>query len=437
MRFRWMSGLVVVAFASTLHAAVPSAFSVQGVLRDGSGQLQSMMVAVSISLFDDQSAGNKLAGPYGPTTVMATNGLFTLPVQDAALATELGSAAQVWLEVTVGSDTFPRQLVTPQIFALMCGTADAAQSVRAFDSNNALSIGTGGGSGAGNFIESGASATTGSGQDLMFTNWNAHDVWMVIKADGKVGIGTTSPDLPLNVGTGDNYVGAGPGSQLILSASSPSQVAGVYLGGSGLANPTGGIETSWGAGHNNPQIGIGVVRDGLRGGIIIDYGGNVAIRNQAATNMYVTGGGFVGIGTTTPADQLDVANNVSVGGCLRNEAHTTTYSGSCTSDARLKTNVQPISHGLDKLCSLEPVHFEYKDPSHGQGTQSGFLAQDVEKIFPSWVTTGPDGYKRVAYGSVEQQMLTIQAIKELRAENAALRARLERIEARLDKRASR
>src|SRR6266545_3488220 len=104
----WLGLLLL---ASPARANVPSAFSVQGVLRDNTGKLQSMMVNVSVSLFDAPALGNKIAGPYGPTAVMATNGLFTLPISDANLQTELGGAAQVWLEVTIGNDTFARQQV--------------------------------------------------------------------------------------------------------------------------------------------------------------------------------------------------------------------------------------------------------------------------------------------------------------------------------------
>src|SRR5205814_1464443 len=113
---------VILALATLLAtpagANVPSQFSVQGVLRDGAGKLQSTMVNVTVSLYDAQTAGNKLAGPYGPFPIMATNGLFSVPIQDAMLKTELASATQVWMEVIVGNDTFARQLVAPQMFAL-------------------------------------------------------------------------------------------------------------------------------------------------------------------------------------------------------------------------------------------------------------------------------------------------------------------------------
>ena len=124
------TGLIAVlmlACSSVALAAVPSQFSVQGVLRDGSGTLQSMPIDVSVSLFDAQTAGTKLAGPFATSSVPVSNGLFTVPVSDATLTTALGSASEVWLEVTIGTDVFDRQKVTPQIFALMCKTADVAK----------------------------------------------------------------------------------------------------------------------------------------------------------------------------------------------------------------------------------------------------------------------------------------------------------------------
>ena len=69
-----MVGLPVVA-----RANVPGKFSVQGVLRDDVGKLQTTMVNVTVALYDASVGGNKLAGSYGPTSVMATNGLFTFP----------------------------------------------------------------------------------------------------------------------------------------------------------------------------------------------------------------------------------------------------------------------------------------------------------------------------------------------------------------------
>lgn len=128
---RKLIGLLVVGtlFGGEARATVPNTFSVQGVLRDSTGKLQSMMVNVTVNLWDAQTAGNQLAGPY-QQTVMATNGLFTIAITDNAILTKLANPPPppggVWLELIVGNDTFPRQLVTPSMYSLMSGNADHA-----------------------------------------------------------------------------------------------------------------------------------------------------------------------------------------------------------------------------------------------------------------------------------------------------------------------
>ena len=71
-----------------------------------------------------------------------------------------------------------------------------------------------------NYIQSGKTNVTGSVADLYFTGMNASGtIWMTIKADGKVGIGTTSPAYTLDV-SGDaliNGLTVGRGSKNVLS----------------------------------------------------------------------------------------------------------------------------------------------------------------------------------------------------------------------------
>lgn len=87
------------------------------------------------------------------------------------------------------------------------------------------------------------------------------------------------------------------------------------------------------------------------------------------------------------------------------------------SDARLKKNVQPLEGALDRLMRLQGVTFEYKDPvaiHELPGTQIGMIAQEVEKVFPDWVDTAPNGMKRVSVHGFEA--LTVEALRELRKE---------------------
>lgn len=123
------AALFVLAAPSMARATVPQSFSVQGVLRDSSGKLQTMSVTVQTNFFDAQTAGNLLnPTPYLANNVMAVNGLFTVTFSDAMVSANLAktTTGQLWIEVTVGNDTYPRQQVTPGIWALMCASADHA-----------------------------------------------------------------------------------------------------------------------------------------------------------------------------------------------------------------------------------------------------------------------------------------------------------------------
>ena len=127
--------------------------------------------------------------------------------------------------------------------------------------------------------------------------------------------------------------------------------------------------------------------------------------------------GYVGIGTSSPAYPLDVS------GIIRG-------TNVSPSDARLKTNVRPIEHALDDVERLRGVRFDWKkDGSHSIGV----IAQEVEKVYPELVATAD--YKSVDYAKLTAVL--IEATKALHAENAALKARLDRMEARLNQRAAR
>src|SRR5207248_345365 len=85
-------------------------------------------INVTVKLFDAQTGTNQLGPTFGPTSVMAENGLFTLTINAPSLMSDLASI-QPWMEVSVGNDTYPRQLVTPVIYAVMAAHADAADSL--------------------------------------------------------------------------------------------------------------------------------------------------------------------------------------------------------------------------------------------------------------------------------------------------------------------
>lgn len=99
------------------------------------------------------------------------------------------------------------------------------------------------------------------------------------------------------------------------------------------------------------------------------------------------------------------------------------------SDERLKTNIQPLDGALAKLLQLKPVSFEYLEPTkYGEGVNEGFLAQNMEKVFPKAVFDIEGGYKNVAGWNWEQAYL-VKAIQEQQTIIDALKARIDALEA--------
>jgi hypothetical protein len=152
----------------------------------------------------------------------------------------------------------------------------------------------------------------------------------------------------------------------------------------------------------------------------------------------ITSDGHFGLGTTAPADRLQVIGDIRVGtsgsnGCIKDFAGTG-IAGTCSSDVRLKKDIVPFGSVLTQLAALRPVHYlwrstEYPERRFGNGRSYGLIAQEVETVLPELVVTGEDGYKAVDYSKLP--LLSVQAIKELRAENESLKRELQPLKARL------
>ncbi len=81
-----------------------------------------------------------------------------------------------------------------------------------------------------------------------------------------------------------------------------------------------------------------------------------------------------------------------------------------SSDARLKKDITPLEIVLDKVMALTPKKFHYKTNSADDPLLWGFIAQDVQKIFPEFVDVKDDGYLGIAYSNFS--IVAIKAIQE-------------------------
>lgn len=107
------------------------------------------------------------------------------------------------------------------------------------------------------------------------------------------------------------------------------------------------------------------------------------------------------------------------------------------SDQRLKDNIVGIEHALAKIEPLSPVTYCFRQRDNkypervGQCLDQdpmtlGYIAQEVEKIFPQVVGTSKEGYKTLSYHQLIP--FAIQGIQEIDRGNIALSKKLDRVQ---------
>ncbi len=143
-----------------------------------------------------------------------------------------------------------------------------------------------------------------------------------------------------------------------------------------------------------------------------------------SSNLWNDGTNF-GIGTTTPLYALDVlaSGTTLVARFGSSEGSSCTFNGDgtlmCSSDSRLKTNINNIDYGLDTLSQLRAVDFNWKTDSSNTLKSLGFIAQEVESLVPKLVMTDTNGHKQlntiglvpIIVKSIQEQQVQIEDLK--------------------------
>jgi hypothetical protein len=81
------------------------------------------------------------------------------------------------------------------------------------------------------------------------------------------------------------------------------------------------------------------------------------------------------------------------------------------SDVRLKRDITTLGSVLDRLLQLRPVSYHFRSAPTNAPLSLGFIAQEVQPLFPETVGEGKNGMKSIAYS--EFVPVTVAAIQEL------------------------
>ena len=276
----------------------------------------------------------------------------------------------------------------------------------------------------------------------------------------------------------DNYIYNYSGKKFGMGINKPTQKLTIVDGSTtcymNIQNSTTGYTTTSGM-----LIGM----EGNNGWLSTYEPGNLYLGTNSAAKVTIASDGDVGIGLTSPLQKLDVNGAVNIRGNASNQllfcgsaeaiwyddtyfswgyggqynyfgdevtigtsaapgynlvvngtaAKTGGGSWSTLSDVRMKDLTGEYQKGLNEILQLKPVTFTYKAGNprelNSNEPQIGFVAQDVQKIFPEAVTECKDGYLDFNIHAVNVAL--VNAVKELKAENEELKMANEKYEERL------
>lgn len=102
------------------------------------------------------------------------------------------------------------------------------------------------------------------------------------------------------------------------------------------------------------------------------------------------------------------------------------------SDLLLKKEVTALENVLQKVLSLRPVTWRWKSAQDDKTTQYGFIAQEVEKLFPDVIKDGQwHGTAAKVMSTHDLLPYAIEAIKEQSVAIAAAEQQLDALKAEI------
>jgi hypothetical protein len=393
--------------SGTIDNARTTAASANGastiVLRDSGGSFDANLVnAVSLSgnaaTVTGINASNIASGTIANarTTAATANGASTIVLRGASGEFTAGAITGTSFSGNGAS------LTAINASAITTGTLDNARtSATSANGASTIVVRDANGSFAGNVI----TGTTGtftsvSGNGIALTAINASNISSGTIANARTTAAT-----------------ANGASTIVLRGTSGEFTAGAITGasftgsGSGLTSIPNSATTAASANGASTIVARDASGNFAAGTITATLTGTASL--LVTGNSYQVGSLGVGTAASGTTGEIRATNNV-----------TAFYS-----DERLKTKTGNIKNALDKVCQIETMLYHANETAVALGYDAsiqevGVTAQSVQKVQPEIVVPAPidDKYLTVRYEKLVP--LLIEALKELRAEVAEIRAEL-------------
>jgi hypothetical protein len=132
--------------------------------------------------------------------------------------------------------------------------------------------------------------------------------------------------------------------------------------------------------------------------------------------------------TTTAQNFIQFQVNNGGANCGRitaNGANTAAFGS--TSDIRLKENIEDLPPQLENILGLRPVEFDYIE-SEGGGHQIGFIAQEMQQIYPDVVNERGEDDMLMITGWSKTEARLVKALQEAVAKIETLEAKVAALE---------
>lgn len=380
-----------------------------------------------INIFDDKTGTNGTQATIGYTYKFGIGGvdgtdfdkfvpgIFSIFPDSSGVSDAYPAFFRTWGYGGIGIDAAQQYVVD------ICGVAGAWWGT---SSDNAPSYWTN----YGNLSSSGAFNLALSWNGFR----NTSNLWSSMKANSNSGPGFGGEQAGLLTidAAGLNFFGSGSWPNGSPSQPQPNgQISGSLfqvdpdgaLSINGISNP--GIFTRFTVGnHTNTSGGTPTANNWYLGTNEID---GIAVGNFSAYNVFTNAAYILGQNSNSRDFRIGSGSAWYSSGVLLAAG---TSSWGSFSDSRLKDICGNIVDGLSKITQLNPVTFNYKADPSGQALRFGFIAQEVQPIFPEIINAdnSPDHWL-----SMQEEPLIpwlVACIKQLNEKITTLESRIESLE---------